>query len=517
MWGAVGSLVLLAVIVWTQVLHLGFVDWDDRENIFRNPMFLSGIDWHRIWTSFELESYYPLTLSFWALLVSAFGFDPFAFHLANFIVHGLNITLVWLFLTQLFGKDEKKQLIVLFLTGLFALHPLQVESVAWATEMKTLLCSFFILGSLNLYLLWRDSDKKLFFAFSLMCGVLAFLAKPLAITLPVWILAIEIWRPGKIRWKAWLPFAVLAIGATFIEMTAQNTNQALQSQGLSFYRPLSSLVFYTTHFFSPRGLAIFYDPQSMTLELRDYLIASGFWFLVIGAFFLADLQKKRNILASVLIFIGGLFPVLGFIPFGALSRFNDRYCYLPLIGLSLLTVLVAQEIFSRVFKSQAVSTLVAVISLILMSAITFQQIDVWQNSGTLWKNVLSFYPKTAKAHLNFGLYQAEQKNDQEAINEFQEALRLDSNCYRCRTNMAVVYADMGLSSEALRMNLLALQQFPNDIAVLSNVGNIYLQLGNVDEAKKFLERASKVDPNFPPLKTLQQSLERATSSSQNSH
>lgn len=472
-----GVVSLMTFIVYLASLRNGFVLWDDDWYIFENPhirsLDLTFFKW--AFLDFYSGNWHPLTWISHAMDYAVWGLNPLGHHLTNNILHAVNTFLVVLLtirLAEIYGErarvdgtsilpDERKILILGGVTGLlFGLHPLHVESVAWVSERKDLLCALFYLISVKTYLEYanpmgiatEDQGQSLRYfnkQYLLVVGffILALLSKPMAITLPAVLLVLDWYPLSRIKsFKSFrnvliekIPFVVLGLISSVLTIFAQKAGGAL-SVVVMVFEPFSarsvlaakSLLSYLWKMILPIDLIPLYPYPANIAPLSSEYIVPVVFVIAITVICAIFVKKQKLWLAVWGYFIITLLPVLGIVPVGIQSM-ADRYTYLPSIGPFLIVGLLASWISERVaavrkmeFIAKGGSIAVALLVAVSMTYLTFAQIGIWRNSIALWSYVIEMEPASVPtAYGNRGVSFAELGDLGKALDDYDMAIRLD--------------------------------------------------------------------------------------------
>ena len=545
-WGLV--LALAVVLAYLSVFQNDFVNWDDKGAILENPeirhLDLPFLKW--AFTTFATGNWIPLTWISFALDYQIHGLDPRVFHATNLIFHVLNTLLVFGVCRRLLrmipgdGLGWLRGFVepIAFLTALlFGLHPIHVESVAWATERKDVLYSFFYLSALLLYMGPNGASRKPKVLW--ICGalyILSLMAKPMAVTLPFILLILDFWPLSRrdlaqaAKEKGGL-FAVAVAGALVTFLSHERTLSYAQS-GVEFYWVLNAfraLLFYLSKMVLPIGLSAYYPfPAEAT---TGYLIANfASAGIVLGSVYGAWRYRERApyLLAAIAYYTVSLLPVLGFIQTGAQAA-ADRYTYLPSLAPFLLFATGAAWVLK--FRSDLFTVLSILLGTIL-AFLTAGQIGTWKNTQVLWERVTAIYPNEnadAYSRLGAAYLKAKRYDDAlaafarasvippplgrtfhglgtaltfkdripEAIQAFQYALTLDPGMTGPRLNLWVIYERLGKHEEAAEQMRQALKVTPSDAQFQDNLGVSLTFLKRYDEARIAFETAHQLDPKKP--------------------
>ncbi len=527
-------------IVYLPALRNEFVNWDDDIYVYDNPSIrsLDAAFFRWAFFGFHVSNWHPLTWISHALDYAIWGMNPLGHHLTNIILHAISTVLVVLLALKLFEivreKSEEKAsgsflndrtiLIAAGVTGLlFGVHPVHVESVAWVSERKDLLCALFFLVSIMAYVkaVLRMEDgaegKKLPLSalLSPLCFfVLALLSKPMAVSLPVVLLILD-WYPfGRIRsWKTlWstsvekLPFFVLSLGSSVLTILAQKVGGALSSVDqvpLSIRIPVAAkaLVVYLGKMLLPMNLLPFYPyPRDASLFSYEYLLAIVLAIGVTSA--CVVLARKQKLWLSVWgYYVVTLLPVLGIMQVGG-QAMADRYSYLPSMGPFLIIGLMAATVSEKVGKVKqrrliAVFFAAMLLIFVILSSLSIRQIAVWRTSTDLWNTVINKEPDKAplayynrgQVFMNDGLYE-------KAIEDYSMAVTLNPFYQEAFYNRGLAFEKIGQPDRAAADYEKAISLNPTNYQALNNRGVLYGAAGSSDRAIEFFTRALSIKPNY---------------------
>ncbi len=541
------AIVVLTLMVFAPVLNHGFIgEWDDRVNVKENP-YLNPVTLPKLlhfWRGEYQGLYIPVTYSSWAAIAKlsqtvgserSGELGPGAFHLANLLLHAISGLLVFAILRVLIKKDWPAGAGAL----LFALHPLQVEPVAWITGMKDVLAGMMSLVAVWQYLCFAQSPnepsatikRKAHYAASSVAFVLALLSKPGAVIVPLVNCFLDYWmlrRPWKQSVVAHLPWIAIAIPIIVITKLAQPDDPS--SVLPHWARPLiaaDSLSFYLYKLFFPLWIGPDYGrlPQFVLRHWWSYLL----WVVPCGlAFCVWSMRKKLPWLgAAAGIFIIGLLPVSGLVEFDfqAISTVADRYLYFSMLGAALaLAGLMTQ------LERWKIAWWGCLLLIVLLMLKTMLQIPKWRDTVTLFSHALTLNPNSWIAHNNLGVKragdgainealahfrQAEQANHSygltynnlgnilamtgkldDAITAYHRALKLTPGLAEAHNNLGLVLAKRGAIKEAMEHYRSAVKLQPFYAEAYNNLGNVLLEGGEADEAIHQYRRAIEINPDL---------------------
>ena len=491
---------ILVLLVFGQCCFFEFVNWDDglliTQNHLVNPPSLARAI--SAWTTPHLQLYIPLTYNVWSLLASvgqtqtpdSLGqtINPWVFHIANVLLHLANTILVFQILRSLVRRPWLAALGAAF----WAVHPIQVEVVAWATGMKDLLSSFLALWAIWLYLRTAREQKpplstrKAYMLYST-AGVILLLAttaKPGIIGVPLMVIALD-WllleRPLKRVLLCALPLLIAVIPSTIITALVQPatgidpspawTRPLIAGHALAFYL---QKICWPDAFTSDYGLA----PKRVMLGMWVYLAWTLPTLLTLGI--ICFRTGRKYLSASGLIFLAGVGPVLGLVPFAFqyFSTVADRYLYLSMLGVALALVWA----LSRLANKWIVP--IGGILLVLLGTRSFFQCQTWESSRSLFTNAIKVNPNSFSGYANLAYDYCLESVDLQ--NELSRANAADPQVAKQQKHA------LELRDNAEAMLLKANQLNPNYILTLNNLASIYTQKGQFDLALECLERAVDV-------------------------
>jgi tetratricopeptide (TPR) repeat protein len=457
--------------------------------------------------------------SFW-LEYHLWGLDPLGYHVVNVLLHALNALFVWVILRKLGVKGAW------WAAGIFALHPVHVESVAWIVEQKNVLSGFFYLGALLAYLhfLSRDADfsgrihspasaaspkpRRWLYCLALGLFLCSLLSKSVTSSLPLVILLLVWWMRGRLRWRdvyAVLPFLVLGIAMGLT--TAWVEKYAVGAEGKEWAFSLSErcliagrdLWFYLGKLVWPRTLIFIYPRWQINPILWwQYLYPLGAVGVVLGLWTWRD-RWGRGPFVAVLFFLITLAPALGFfdVYFFRYSFVADHFQYLASIGLISLAVSVGTVICNQAGPwRRSLGTVAAAIALLILGVSTWRQARIYQDLETLWRDTITKNPQCWMAHANLGDVFLRDGKISEAIGSYEQALRIKPDYVEVHSNLGLALAQTGRVGEAIGHYEQALRIKPNFAVAHCNLGVALTQTGRLPEAIEHLQQALRIEPGY---------------------
>jgi protein O-mannosyl-transferase len=496
-WGAL--LVVLVFLAYQQIWHAGFI-WDDDSYVTRNPTLRDLHALWRIW--FDVAStpqYYPLVhTSFW-LEYHAWGLNPLGFHLTNVFLHAIGAVLLWRILVRLQFPAAW------IAAAIFAVHPVEVESVAWITERKNVLSAVFYFAAVLAYLDFanrrhgQNSNRTALYFSSLALFICALLSKTVACSLPAALLLVHWWQKGQLRWRdahPLIPF--FAIGASMGLLTAWLEQHYVQAQGAQWSFSFSercliagrAICFYTAKLLWPDKLAFIYPRWNVDAHSVGQWLFPAAVIAVLVVLWSARRQLGRGPIVAILFFIGTLFPALGFFnvyPF-RYSFVADHFQYLASIGL----IGLVSAGLSRLHR------FVPALIIMLLAALSWRQIRIYRDIDTLWRDTVTKSPNSWMAQNNYAATLLREGKEKEGLEHYQLALQLDPNQFEIYNNLGFTMLEMGRVRDSLPQLEKAAELQPNSAAIQYNWSSALLQIGLADDAFAHLQRAIEIDPTYVP-------------------
>ena len=519
---AVATCVTFLPVLWNE-----FVDWDDFDNLVNNPRYRGlGPDQLRwMFTTFHMGPYQPLSWMTYGLDYLIWGMNPTGYHLTNLILHAANGVFFYFIgrrliaLAQLIPGDERSwQLDVsaAFAALMFAIHPLRVESVAWATERRDVVSGFFFIATIYCYL--RASEpgaSRRWLGGALVAYVLSLLGKATAITLPVILLILDIyplrrftngsrswWAPAQRRvLLEKIPFAIPAVAFAVIAFIGQQQSSAVKSLGNYGIDSRLAQAFYGASFYLwktlvPLRLSPLYEILPRFSPWDSSILAGGASTVLVTVMLFLIRKRWPAGLACWAYFVVTLGPVLGIVSTGP-QLVAERYSYLACMSWAVLAggILFYFLRHSAPKVNVLAVTTVATVILVVLAALTWQQATVWQNTRTLWNHVLSLDPNSSIAHYNLARFLAKQGNQAEAIAHYRAALAIRPDDADTHNNLGLLLAIRGESRASLEEFQRAVQINPNYAKGFFNLGRLYARQGQLEKSLENFRQALKLSPD----------------------
>ena len=510
--GAGAALItLLTVTAYLPALRAGFV-WDDGFYVTENSTLRSVEGLQKIWTQPGIASqqYYPLVFSgFWAQY-HLWKLQPFGYHLVNILLHALNAVLLWCVLRRL------KLPGAWWAAAIFALHPVQVESVAWITEFKNVLSGLFSLLSLLAFLRFHPLSLPettttrdwRFYALAVLLFLCALLSKTAVCCLPVVIVLLIWWKQKRVGRRdvlALIPWfaASMTLGLITVHLESFSSNTRITQSPRSVVQPVllagRALWFYAGKVLWPRQITFIYPRWEIDAHAAWQYLFPLAALAVLAALWMLRRRIGKGPLAGVLCFAAMLLPALGFfnIYFFRYSYVADHFQYLACIGLIALAVAAAATISQWAGpRGRRLETLAAAAVLLQLGVSTWGQAHVYENLETLWRDTVATNPRAMIAQTNLGLVLYGQLQYRQAMECLDQALQIDPNSAEAHYNLGLVLMELAQYSKAATQMRSALQSAPRFPKAENGLGFALFQLGQSDEAILHFQRALELDPDY---------------------
>ena len=494
----------LVVLAYLPALRAGFI-WDDDKYVTDNPMLTAPDGLRQIWFSAHTQSqYFPLVYTTFRVERMLWGLHPFGYHLVNVLLHGLNAVLLW-------GVLRRLQLHGAWMAAaLFAVHPVQVETVAWVTELKNLESLFFYLLAVLAWLKFIESpDGKArgYYAAALAACLLALLAKTTACTLPA-ALVIVLWLRGqrlsRLRAAQVAPFVGLGLAMGLVSIWWEHHlgtyNEEARLTFTFLQRALiagRALWFYAAKLIFPLDLTFSYPRWDLSgADWRQYVPLAG----CAGAAAALWAWRRRlglGVVSGIVFFVAALAPMLGFI---SLYTFQyafvaDHYQYTASIGLiALFAGALATQAANRHWSPRLIGTAQAFL-LAVLCALTWRQCGVYLNAETVWRDTLAKNPASSMAHHNLAIELQGRGQWDEAIEHYRLAVRYQPTHAKAQNNLGLALAAKANLPEAIACYRAALQSAPDFVMAHNNLAVALASQGNYAEAVAHLQKAAQLAPD----------------------
>jgi len=521
---AVGTLALYSPAIG----HPFIFNYDDDSYVINNAHVQAGLSWQTFtWalTATDYSNWHPLTWLSHALDCQLYGLEPGGHHLTSVAFHALNAALLFLLLAWATGLVGRSFLVA----ALFTVHPLNVQSVAWVAERKSVLSTFFFLLTLGAYGWYARKPNFRRYLSVAVCFALALAAKPMVITLPCVLFLLDFWplrrlasarrpvpsgdhrettasvSPSTLPQSSLtrlilekLPLFALSAASGIITVIASRSYGSMRlalSLGARVENAIYSYAIYLWKSVWPSRLAVFYPHPGNSLTYLQVGAAAAF-LAACTAVAWWQRSSRPHILTGWLWFLGTLVPAIGLIQVGE-QGMADRYAYIPLIGIFLIVVWTAAEFSGLRHFTFAASALASGLVLAILCLVTWRQLACWQSAYDLWSQAVAVTRNNSMAEENLGAALLALDRAQEAIPHFQNAIRIRPAEASFHLNLAGAFAMTSQNRDAIREYEYALPRLndPNtEVSAYQTLARLYAGTGNYAAARASYQHALLIDP-----------------------
>jgi len=500
------ALITVTLAVYAPTRTFEFVSFDDPIYVRDNQDIAGGLTWHGAQWAFTTgvgANWNPVTWFSHMLDVELFGLSSGLHHVTNVVIHTLNTLLLFALLLRMTQAPYKSA----FVAALFAVHPLHIESVAWISERKDVLSTFFGLLAINGYVSYVRKPKVTRYLLMASIFALSLMSKPMLVTLPFVLLLLDVWPLGRVRvaagqaalWRRVIlekaPLFVMAIVlsvVTFIVQSREGTvgdtltfpiGQRLANATVTYVRYLARLVW-------PSRLAAFYPYE----DLSVVWVAGSAIFLIATSFLVIRFSKRHPyLLVGWLWYLGTLVPVLGLIQAGGQSS-ADRYTYVPLIGILAMITWGVCEGLARWRYHASILGAAAIVLVATFAIAAMNQVLYWKDSYALWSHAVAVTSGNYLAHVNLGMAYQERGDPDSALTHFQEAVRVRPGYPESLNALGAALLRRGQLDEALPLFEQAKRIRPSFGSAHSNAGIVLARRGQVGQAIVEFMEGIRLDP-----------------------
>jgi protein O-mannosyl-transferase len=534
-YSAVFLSLTLAAATWaiySPVAHHPFVDFDDQYYVTQNAHVQAGLSWQTFIWSFNAgyaQNWHPLTWLSHALDCQLYGLNPAGHHLTNVAFHVLNVVILFFLLLWATGALWRSLLVAAF----FAIHPLNVESVAWVAERKNVLSMFFFLLALGAYGWYARRPALKRYAVLVVLFVLGLAAKPMVITLPFALLLLDFWPLQRI--KEWptpavtdrkegrmipgrgseqamfaraslarliqekLPLLALCAGSAILTVIAQRTVSIRTLERFPMDVRLENAVYayamYVWKTFVPLRLALFYPYARQGFAIWKIGLA-GLFLVVISALVWKERFTRRYLVIGWLWYLGTLVPVIGLVQVGD-QAMADRYAYIPVLGIFVMVIWGAADWADRANINLQFRAATAVLVLAAFSFLTWRQIGYWRSEYDLWSHDLEVAPDNSLAISNLGDAYTKMGRDEEALPLLQKSVQLLGWDPVRHANLAIGLVHLDRLQDAIPEYEAAIS-LTSDPAMQSHLYDslaaVYDALDDYPKVRESYQQALKINP-----------------------
>ncbi len=514
------ALVAASLFAYEPIRHNNFVHYDDNTYITENPNVTGGITQDSvIWafTKLYMANWHPLTWLSHMLDCEIYGLNPVGHHVTSVLIHTASSLLLFWTMRKMTGAIWTSA----FVAAVFALHPLHVESVAWAAERKDTLSGLFWMLTMFAYARYAERPNFTRYSLVLLVFTLGLMSKPMVITLPFVLLLLDWWpldRLARFKNKATaatarfqkatilrlliekVPMLVLTALSGVITIIAQHSGGAVAtlehiSLDCRIANAFISYISYIGKTLWPSGLAVPYpNPHKSISDTVSLICISLFVLMTVISVYAG--RRRKYIVVGWLWYVGTLVPVLGLIQVGE-QGMADRYMYVPMLGLLIIIAWFVKDVVSKRPHWKVIAAVLAVAALSSMAALTRTQVRYWQNDLTLFEHALKITKNNTIAENNYGCAFLAEKRLNEAVLHFNNSLLLNPLYTNARNNLGNAFMLQGKFKEAIECFNSVLQQAGDSAKIHYQLGVAMSEQGQFDDAVKHLAKAIKLDPMYP--------------------
>jgi tetratricopeptide (TPR) repeat protein len=494
-------ILLLTFVAFLPMLQNGFTNWDDPVYVTENALIkdLSGDGIKEIFSTPVSSLYHPLTILSLAFNYAASELKPFSYTFTNLILHLFNTFLVFFFIYRL---TDKKVIPAIVVSLFFGIHPMHVESVAWISERKDLLYTFFLLGALIAYLKYNAKPGLLPYLTVTLLFLLSLLSKPSAIIFPALLILIDFYQSKPFTIRKYIvekiPFGLLALAMVFVTLQLQSVQNIEEARFSSFEGLLFGFygfIIYIIKLFVPYGLSAFHPyPENTSLSGLFYLAPV---FSLIILYLAYHFRKNRTLLFGLGFFFVAVLPNLKFLPYGN-SLMAERYTYVSYIGLLFIIGIFIHNILYKKIPTKAGKPLAVLIILLAATAFTIQtheRTKIWNNSKVLWIDVVEKYPDSYRANMSLGGIFLAEDNYPQALEFLNHSLEFNPTYTHSLEYRGICYVKMQEYEKALP----DLEQWaadePDNMQVYIYLAEVHKGLDNPEKAISALDKAIELNPD----------------------
>jgi Flp pilus assembly protein TadD len=554
---------IVTLSVYWQVSQYDFVNFDDNVYVFENPHIRSGLTSDSLAWSFSFQQkdknyWQPLNWLSHMLDVELYGMDPGRHHLTNVLFHIVNALLLFALLHWMTGARWRSA----FVAALFALHPLNVESVAWIAARKNVLSTFFWILALYAYTYYTRRTSALRYLTVCFTLALGLLVKPMLVTLPFVLMLLDFWplrrwafagmngeglhqrnTPQIVLEK--VPLLLLSMLSVYISTkSVQGEGDVVSLQFipmlLRIENALVSYVKYIGKMIWPQNLSVYYPFPDMVSAGQLMLAVAVL--VSVSALAIWGIKRRPYLAVGWFWFLGTLVPVIGFMQVGLWPSIADRWAYVPIVGLFIIIAWSGPELLKGWNHKHKILAIAACAILLLLAITTRNQISHWANSTTLFKHAaktvggsstpennlgnafiynnlalalledgqideahkymqlaVNFAPDSARVNYNLGYILLQIGEVDTAIRHFRHALKFNSKYFLAHYHLAIALLQSGKLDDAISHYQIALNLVPDSKDVLNDLANVMVAQGRISEALSLYAKALRLAPDDPEI------------------
>jgi tetratricopeptide (TPR) repeat protein len=505
-WGVSVALMVAVLAVYWPAQSFEFVNFDDNFYVTSNPRVRAGLEWDGIRWAFGAvvaSMWHPLTLLSHMLDTELFGLDAGGHHLHNVLLHAANASLTFVVWRRLSGWTWCAALLAL----LWAVHPLQVESVAWVSERKNLVAGLFWQLTILAYVGWVHRPTALRYAGVVLVFALGLLAKPVLVTLPCVLLLLDYWPLGRLqgaddaapRLAEKVPLLVLAVLASLVTLVTQGGTGAVMSVAnlpleMRVANAIDSYVAYLGTMLWPAGLAVYYPHPLAGVSTRTVVEAA----LLAAGSILAVRSRRRTpyVLVGWLWYLGTLVPNIGLVQAGN-QAMADRFAYFSMPGIVLAIVWGVADVGASSPTRRRAFAALGLAAAVVLAVASRAQLATWRDSVTLFERAIAVTQGNYLAETQLGTAWYQRGEQAAAVTHYDRALAIDPTFSDARLALSATLVRTGRVPEAIEQVNVVLAQEPENAKAHFGLATALLVAGNEQaRAIEHLRRATEIDPEY---------------------
>ncbi len=505
-------IVLSVSVIFRQTGNYGFISFDDGLYVKNNSQLIQGLSLKNIIWAFTTGisgNWHPVTWFSYMLDVELYGINPGMFHMTNVFLHALNSLLLFSIFKNLTGKKWRSGVVAI----LFAIHPLHVESVAWISERKDVLSTFFAFFSIWFYVQSTKSSKIKNYLLSMLFFTLGLMSKSMVVTIPFVLLLLDFWplnrfylvrlQKGKLAHNKIIvfekiPFLFLTLCMCVVTLYAQQKGNAVATLDLypAYLRTgnvLTSYVSYLDKIFWPTNLSILYPrPESIILSKT---ILSFCFLLLITAIAIKNYPQKPYLFTGWCWYLGTLIPVIGIVQIG-MQGMADRYMYIPIVGVFVAITWLIFDFCNEKKILMVMCSIVGGIVFLIFASLSHVQTKYWSNSILLYNHSLAVTKNNYVVHRFLGDALMNDQQFKESECEFLKAVKINPKYVAAYNGLGSLSFKKNQYESASHFFHIGLSINPNNEGLLNNLGVTYAKMNDLDSGIKYFKKALKISPDF---------------------
>lgn len=482
-------IIVCTLLVYFRVVWHDFINFDDFVFVVDNPNVNTGLSFENLYWAFTTGhqgNWIPLTWISHQLDVTLFGMHAGAHHTVNVILHSINGTLLYIFFNRVTAAPWKSAAIAL----LFTLHPLHVESVAWISERKDVLSTFFMMLALNRYAQYSVENTRKQYLSTLALFTCGILSKSMLVTLPLLLLLLDYWPLNRCHntpflklCKEKIPFIIISIISAVVTYKAHSALDAITELYTLDAKAGKAALAYLTYLYKmiwPTKLALIYTYSLYPPTWQTVVsVCAALFAITLSAIYFR--KSAPYILTGWLWYSVSLFPVCGIVQIG-MHSIADRYTYIPYIGIFIVAVWGITAVSERYRLPEYPLNIAFFTIVILFSAVTYTQIGYWKNTMTIFNRTLAVTDNNWIAHTILGSELEKHGKTSEAVDHYIAATKAKPTYAVAHLKLGHLYGKLEATKAAIDSHVTGLRYEPGNAEARYNLGYLYLQENNVEKA-----------------------------------